>query len=161
MRIGLMRYKNRGFNCESIRANRFARIALQIARATKPSAKTLVNWSGSAFALPCFSPQSEVAGARAAVVVLSEHSLHCLQQLQVILAAATGDQRLRKTRPPTRVFGPFGPEVPPEVPKRVSPKSGVCLGVSEGVLQGSFEPRPKMCPKSDLKVSKKTLFGHF
>ena len=55
--------------------------------------------------------------------------------------------RLRKTRPPTRVFGPEGPEVPPE-------------GVSEGVLQGSFEPRPKMCPKSDFKVSKKTLFGH-
>ena len=37
---------------------------------------------------------------------------------------------------------------PPEVPER-------------GVLQGSFEPQPKMCPKSDLKVSKKTLFGHF
>ena len=43
----------------------------------------------------------------------------------------------------------------------MSPKSGVCLGASEGVLQGSFEPRPKMSPKSDLKVSKKTLFGHF
>ena len=33
--IGLTRYKNRGFNCEMIRANRFARIALRIARATK------------------------------------------------------------------------------------------------------------------------------
>ena len=46
---------------------------------------------------------------------------------------------LRKTRPATRVFGPFGPEVPPEVPERVSPKSGVCLEVSEGVLQGSAQ----------------------
>ena len=46
---------------------------------------------------------------------------------------------LRKTRPRTRVFGP-------EVPESVSPKSGVCLEVSEVV---------------DLKVSKKTLFGHF
>ena len=72
-----------------------------------------------------------------------------------------GPQNLRTRRPPRRVFGPFGPEVPPEVPERMSPKSGVCLGVSEGVHQGSFEPRPKMCPKSDLKVSKKTLFGHF
>ena len=72
-----------------------------------------------------------------------------------------GTKGLRKMRPPTGVFGPFGPEVPPEVPERVSPKSGVCLGVSEGVLQGSFEPRPKMCPKSDLKVSKKTPFRHF
>ena len=45
--------------------------------------------------------------------------------------------------------------------ERVSPKSGVCLEVSEGVLQGSFEPRPKMCPKSDLKVSKKTLLDTF
>ena len=35
MRIGLMRKKNRGFNGEMIRANRFARIALRIARATK------------------------------------------------------------------------------------------------------------------------------
>ena len=60
---------------------------------------------------------------------------------------------LRKTRPPTRVFGPFGPEVPPEVPERVSPKSGMCLGVFEGVLQQKVS-------KSDLKVSKKTLFGH-
>ena len=68
---------------------------------------------------------------------------------------------MRTRRPPTRVFGPFGPEVPPKVPERVSPKSGVCLGVSEGVLQGSFEPRPKMCPKSDLKVPKKTLLSHF
>ena len=32
---------------------------------------------------------------------------------------------LRKTRPATRVFGPFGPEVPPEVPERVSPKTPV------------------------------------
>ena len=71
-------------------------------------------------------------------------------------------EALRTRRPPTGVFGPFEPEdPPPEVPERVTPKSGVCLEVSEGVLQGSFEPRPKMCPKSDLKVSKKTLFGHF
>ena len=52
--------------------------------------------------------------------------------------------RLRTRRPPTGVFGPFGPEVPPEVAERVSPKSGVCLGVSERVLQGSFETRPTL-----------------
>ena len=54
---------------------------------------------------------------------------------------------LRKTRPPTRVFGPFGPEVPPEVPERVSPKSGVCLGVSEGVVQDPLSPGPKCVQK--------------
>ena len=78
------------------------------------------------------------------------------------------DLGFRRKHSPSDVRDPLqessvssGPKSPPEVPERVSPKSGVCLGVSEGVLQGSFEPRPKMCPKSDLKVSKKTLFGHF
>ena len=35
MRIGLTRYKNRGFQLRMIRANRFARIDSRIARATK------------------------------------------------------------------------------------------------------------------------------
>ena len=35
MRIGLTRFKNRGSQLRMIRANRFARIALRIARATK------------------------------------------------------------------------------------------------------------------------------
>ena len=35
MRIGLVRYKNMGSPLRMIRANRFARIALRIARATK------------------------------------------------------------------------------------------------------------------------------
>ena len=43
MRIGLPRYKNRGFNRNAIRANRFARIALRIARATKPMCVTYIS----------------------------------------------------------------------------------------------------------------------
>ena len=89
------------------------------------------------------------------VIALGKWNLRSLDSLFKEVTKST------LSEPPTRVFGPFGRKVAPEVPERVSPKSGVCLEVSEGVLQGSFEPLPKMCPKSDLKVSKKTLFGHF
>ena len=43
---------------------------------------------------------------------------------------------LRKTRPPTGVFGPFGPEVHLGVSERVSPKIGVCPEVSGEVPLG-------------------------
>ena len=45
---------------------------------------------------------------------------------------------LRTRRPPTGVFGPFGPEVPLGVSERVSPKIGVCPKVSGEVPLGPF-----------------------
>ena len=58
---------------------------------------------------------------------------------------------VRKMQPPTRVFGPFGREVPHKVPERVFPQSRVCLGVSERALHKPLEPRPKKCSKSELE----------
>ena len=45
---------------------------------------------------------------------------------------------LRTRRPPTGVFGPFGPEVLLGVSERVSPKIGVCPKVSGEVPLGPF-----------------------
>ena len=63
---------------------------------------------------------------------------------------------LRTRRPPTGVFGPFGPEVPLGVSQRVSPKIGVCPKGSGEVFLGPF----KKCPKSVFLDTFKSLFGH-
>ena len=53
--------------------------------------------------------------------------------------------------------GPSGPKSPPKCPRECPRKAGCAWKC----LRECSRDRPKMCPKSDLKVSKKTLFGHF
>ena len=59
----------------------------------------------------------------------------CAFQREIHMDQSLG---LRTRRPPTGVFGPFGPEVPLGVSERVSPKIGVCPKVSGEVPLGPF-----------------------
>ena len=58
-----------------------------------------------------------------------------------------GEEELRKTRPPTRVSGPFGPEVPPEVPERVSLKAGCAWECLRECSRDPLSPGPKCVQK--------------
>ena len=73
-------------------------------------------------------------------------------------------QTLRKTRPSTRVFGPFGPEVPPKCPRECPRKAGCAWECLRECSRDPLSPGPKCVQKVTSKCLKDTfwtLLRHF